>query len=149
MSIKKQQQKGRVSVDRRVACAQVFQESTHCTLPQAQWAGHDAERWQDRWWKERAGIKATRPLRCQRQCARQGFLKKMYLGQNFLSFSHTETRYICILLTLLYYAILKSESESRSVVSLCDPKDYRYRIHDQNTEVDSCSLLQRIFPIQG
>lgn len=66
--------------------------------------------------EERAGMEAAQPRRCRRQWAKQGFLK-MYLGENFLSFFHTEARYTRILLTLLHYAILKSDSESRSIVS--------------------------------
>ena len=42
-----------------------------------------------------------------------------------------------------------SEWKSLSHVWLCDPMDCPWNSPGQNTGMDSCSLLQRIFPIQG
>ena len=44
------------------------------------------------------------------------------------------------------YMKSENESETHSVLSLCDPMDYTVHEIHQNTGVDSLSLLHGIFP---
>ena len=129
MSIKKQQQKGRVSADRRAACVQTFQESTHCKPPWVQWAGPGAEHWQ-RWRRrQQAGIEVASHADVGGSGQNKAFKKYISVRTSFHFLTQKHVTHIYYWLSYITLSWKVTVKVAQLCPNLCDPMDYRYRDH--------------------